>query len=158
MNDNQTLVGAKNEFGRSLPVYDDGYGPLWISRDSMGINGIVRARTWEEAYGICEDEFFPDCDLTHEELVKEYGFKREHVRVMNEAGEFVRWDLKETPCDDYVENPCFQEAYGFRNNAGGKNPIYSKDLNGDYLDRLTPELAKELGITLEIESQEEEVA
>lgn len=40
--------------GRKI-AYDDGYGPLWISRNSIGINGIVRARTWEDAYGICED-------------------------------------------------------------------------------------------------------
>jgi hypothetical protein len=143
----------------------------------MGINGIVRARTWEDAYGICEDEFFPDCDLTHEELIKEYGFTREHVRWIHplnadgtldqsteravalvdfplKEGQFVRWETVDTPCDDYVENECFQEAYGFRPNSGGKNPIYSKDINGDYLDRLTPELAKELGITLEIETLE----
>lgn len=60
--DEQRLVSVTNEFGRSIPVYDDGYGPLWIHRDSMGITGVVRARTWEDAYSICEDEFFPAGD------------------------------------------------------------------------------------------------
>ena len=48
--DGQTLVDAL--YGASqtyhIPVYDDGFGPLWISRNSLGINGIVRA-TAEEA-------------------------------------------------------------------------------------------------------------
>ena len=60
--DEQSLLSAKSRFGHAIPVYDDGFGPLWIHRDSMGISGIVRAQTWEDAYSICEDEFFPDAD------------------------------------------------------------------------------------------------
>ena len=77
--DGQSLTGAK--LGNyDIPVYDDGFGPLWIHRNSIGISGIVRAQTWEDAYGICEDEFFPDADISMEEIEKEYNFRIEHVR------------------------------------------------------------------------------
>ena len=174
--DDQNLLGATSRFGWSIKVYDDGYGPLWIHRDSMGISGIVRARTWEDAYSICEDEFFPDCDLTMEEIVKEYGFKREHVKVIRTAEgverdaelddypfdktgcSFVRWETRETPDPEaWSENELFCEAYGFRPNGPNKvggNSIYAKDLNGDVLDCLTPELLSTLEITLQIKNQE----
>jgi len=144
--DNQSLNGANSRFNFSIPTYDDGYGPLWIHRHSRGISGIVRARTWEDAYSICEDEFFPEADKTVEELVKEYGFKREHLKVVRDpsvivasehcaVGErferypedypdgklslsFVRWATVETPDSDaWSENELFCEAYGFRNSG-----------------------------------------
>lgn len=176
--DEQRLVGATSRHGYAIPTYDDGYGPLWVHRNRLGISGIVRARTWEEAYEICEDEFFPEADETMEEIVKEYGFRREHKKQIHDpvAGwreviksdypisEFaqIRWITQETPDDEsWPENELFQEAFGFRPNGPRdkeRDPIghgiYSKDLNGDCLDRLTPELAKELGITLQIENEE----
>jgi len=131
--DEQQLLGAKYRSGDEIPVYDDGFGPLWIHRDSIGISGIVRAQTWEDAYSICEDEFFPEADETLEELVKEYS-------------------------EDWSENELFQEVYGFRNNGPNAQDkhnhcIYAKDLNGDSLDRLTPELLANLGITLDIREE-----
>jgi hypothetical protein len=183
INDDQSLVGASRN-GYAIPTYDDGWGELYIHRDSMGISGIVRAKSWEDAYSICEDEFFPDCDLTHEEIVKEYGFKREHVKMIHDdvlgwrevtesdysdngkIPEFtsIRWETRETPdLEAWSENELFCEAYGFRPNGGDatfsrkegrRNPIYAKDLNGDSLDVLTPSLLAELGITLQIESNE----
>ena len=43
--DNQSFDGARyHQVEFAIKTYDDGYGPLWISRNSMGINGIVRAR------------------------------------------------------------------------------------------------------------------
>lgn len=174
--DDQNLVSATSRFGSPIKVYDDSYGPLWIHRDSMGISGIVRARTWEDAYSICEDELFPDCDLTMEEIVKEYGFKREHVKVIRTADgierdaelsdypfdktgcSFVRWETRETPDPEaWSENDLFCESYGFRPNGPNKvggNSIYSKDINGDVLECLTPELLSTLEITLQIENQE----
>lgn len=176
--DEQTLVGAKSRFGHAIPVYDDGYGQLFIHRDSMGISGIVRAQTWEDAYSICEDEFFPEASETVEEIEKEYGFKRRHAKIIkiHATGEeredtiedyplhknkpqwtFVRWQTIDTPDSQaWSENELFQEAFGFRPNGPNakdtlKHGIYAKDLNGDALDRLTPQLAAELGITLEIE-------
>lgn len=125
INDEQNLISAKGRFGHSIPTYDDGYGPIFIHRDSIGISGIVRARTWEDAYSICEDEFFPDADMTHEEMVKEFG-------------------------ENYTDDACWQESFGFRSNSGAKNPIYAKDINGDSLELLTPQLLADLEITLEI--------
>lgn len=189
INDTQSLVGATSRFGNKIAVYDDGYGPLFIHRDSMGISGIVRAKTWEDAYSICEDEFFPEADETIEQFVKEYGFRREHVKVIHplkdgeidrsvikdsemadyeaaggnlREGQFVRWETRETlDPDAWPENELFCESFGFRPNGPNatdtvKHGIYAKDLNGDWLHLLTPELIKELEITLEIKNEEEQ--
>lgn len=144
--DGQTLKSAKYRSGYPIAVYDDGFGPLWISRCSIGINGIVRAQTWEDAYGICEDEFFPEADETMEEIIKEYGFRREDIKIVKDAsvltatdlcgaGEreerypedypdgklaptFVRWATRKTPDPEaWVDNELFQEAFGFRPNG-----------------------------------------
>jgi hypothetical protein len=178
--DGQELVGAKYQSGYELQTYDDGFGPLWVSRNSIGINGIVRAQTWEDAYSICEDEFFPEADETIDQIVKEYGFKREHVKIVRDASgersarypedypngelavEFVRWETIETPSSDaWAENELFQESFGFRPNGPNvrdthKHGIYSKDLSGDSLDRLTPELLSDLGIVLDIKLEAQE--
>ena len=134
INDSQSLVSAKSRFGHSIRVYDDGFGPLFIHRDSIGISGIVRAQTWEDAYGICEDEFFPSADS--DAFDKPYSELTPH------------------------EQACWDESYGYRpNGIGGPTPktdagVYAKDLNGDSLDLLTPELLASLEITLQIESNE----
>jgi len=134
--DSQAIVSAKTRFGHNIPVYDDGYGPLFIHRDSMGISGIVRAQTWEDAYSICEDEFFPSGD--------EVAFE-EMKRIE---------DLPEGSEKDHAQE-CWDEAFGYRDNTrlmpdGSLSSIYAKDLNGDSLDRLTPAMLAELGIALEI--------
>ena len=172
INDSQQLVKVTNQYGRELPIYDNGFGPLWVHRDSGGINGVVRTQTWEDAYEICEDEFFPEADETIDELKKDYGFQRESVKIIRDKytsderpaqpsdyplGEFqfVRWETKETPDPEaWIDNGLFQEAYGFRPNGPRKGDkhnhgIYAKDLNGDYLDALTPAMVKELGLTIE---------
>jgi hypothetical protein len=183
--DGQTLDSAMYEpSGYAIETYDNGYGPLWISRNSLGINGIVRAKTFEDAYGICEDEFFPEASETITELQAEYGFTREHVKIVKDpsvlvatdvsgVGErvekypedypdgklvptFVRWATIETPNSEaWMDNELFQEAYGFRPNGPNvrdvqKHGIYSKDLNGDYLELLTSELIEQIGIKLTI--------
>ena len=143
--DDELLVSASRH-GCDIPVYDDGFGPLWIHQNSIGISGIVRARTWYEAYEICEDEFFPEADETVDELRKEYGFKREDFKVVRdtsvtEAGEhtavgerlavypddypdgklkpeFIRWETVETSDPDaWSENDLFCEAFGLRPNG-----------------------------------------
>jgi hypothetical protein len=139
INDEQSLISASSRFGHAIPIYDDGYGPLFVHRDSMGISGIVRSRTWEDAYSICEDEFFPSGDG---ESCKEM----ERIDALPEGSE-----------KDHAQ-ACWEEAYGFRSNArrmpdGSLSSIYAKDLNGDRLDLLTPELLEMLEITLVIESE-----
>lgn len=86
ISDGDQLVSAHYKNSEyPIQTYDDGFGPIYISRNSIGINGIVRAQTWEDAYGICEDEFFPEADETIDDLVKEYGFKREHKKVVKDG-------------------------------------------------------------------------
>lgn len=138
--DSQSLIGARSRFGSTIPVYDDGFGPLFIHRDSMGVSGIVRAQTWEDAYSICEDEFFPDAD-------KEAGEEMERIGAMPEGKE-----------RDHAQ-ACWDESYGFRPNGrrtvdGKYSHIYAKDLNGDRLESLTPALLAELEISLEIQDNE----
>ena len=176
--DEQSLVSAQFNHGTPIQTYDDGFGPLFILRDSMGVQGIIRAQTWEDAYSIAEDEMFPDCDLTMEEIVKEYGFKREHIHIIRDSSgmerrvqlsdypfsetgcSFVRWETIETPDSEaWSENELFCEAYGFRPNGARDHKvpmshIYAKDLNGESLDILTAELVAGLGITLNIQSNE----
>lgn len=170
LTDNQRLVSAKTKQGTPVPIYDDSWGPLWIHRDSTGILGVVRAQTWEDAYSICEDEFFPEADETVEELEAEYSTiwmsprecwdfinpnrpfhtlkPHEQNMVLKNSGMQVVFDRH------WSEHPCFQEAYGFRPNGPNsrdarKHGIYAKDLNGDWLDPLTDELIAELGLVLE---------
>lgn len=139
--DDQQLISASTRFGHPIPVYDDGFGPLWIHRDSMGISGIIRAQTWGDAYSIAEDEFFPAADEEAEE-------EMQRIEAMEEG-----------PEKDHAQ-ACFDEAYGFRDNSrrmedGTLSTIYARDLNGDALDKLTPALVAELEITLEIKPWEQ---
>lgn len=171
------LNSARFESGTPIPVYDDGSGTLYIHRDSLGISGIVRADSWEDAYSICEDEFFPEASETIEEIRAEYNKTCEHVKIisdtlgtnrpatpadypLNETGcTFVRWDTVETPApegeDVWPENELFCESFGFRPNGprtGDEHGhgIYAKDLNGDSPEELTEELRAALGIVLEL--------
>lgn len=104
----------------------------------MGISGIVRAASWEDAYSICEDEFFPAGDEdANEESTK--------IEAMPEG-----------PDRDHAQ-ACWDEAYGYRGTSrrmqdGSMSCIYAKDLNGDSLDRLTPDLVAQLGINFVIEA------
>lgn len=177
ISDGQRLVSAHYTSGYEIPIYDDGYGPVWIFRCSIATLGIVRARSWKDAYSICEDEFFSEADESLEDLIKEYGFKRENVKiVLGPDGEreatsedypngklavpFVRWETRETPDPEaWMENELFQESYGFRPNGANVQDkhghgIYQRDLNGESLDQLTPELLARLEITLEIKEEE----
>ena len=170
INDELEFVGATRN-GHPIKTYDDTWGELYISRDSMGINGIVRAASWEDAYSICEDEFFRE--VTAEEMAE---FEKEYSTVYASGRELWKFETglsdvvwfnaltkeekgryfpgREIPFDSaeggWSEHPCWQEAYGFMGNAGKEGTgIYHRDLNGDYLDVLTPDLAAELEITIE---------
>jgi len=149
--DEQSFDGATYSGGNyTIKTYDDGSGPLWLSRNSIGINGIVRAQTWEDAYSICEDEFFPEADETLAEIIQEYGFKRKHVKIVRDTTvlvatetcgvgeriaapsdyapslipEFIRWETIETPDPDaWADNELFQESFGFRPNGPNKTDV-----------------------------------
>lgn len=175
--DNQSIVKVTDKNGRDIPFYDDGYGPLYVYFERCGhfsfVAGIVRAMSFQDAYEIVEDEFLPEADLSMEEIIKEYGFRRESVRVvqstegekylelgeMPEEGEsFVRWHTKETPdADAWSENELFQEAYTFRPSGPKTGDVHghgiaSKDLNGVYLRRVSAADADEF--TIEISTEE----
>ena len=138
--DAHSIITVNSRFGYPVAFWDDGSGPLWIHRDSMGITGIIRAQTWEDAYSAAEDELFPAGDEDAAEAMREIeatpeGEERDHLQA------------------------CFDEVYGYRGSArqmpdGTLSSIYSKDLNGDSLDPLTDELAEQLEITLEIDDNE----
>lgn len=53
LTDEHTLDEITNQWGNRERIYDDGYGPLWVHLDSMGITGIVRA-SMEDATSVAE--------------------------------------------------------------------------------------------------------
>jgi hypothetical protein len=175
------LTGACHHRGNvKIATYDQGWGKVYIMRNSMGIQGITRCICWEDAWEICEDEFFPEADETVKEIEKDHRtiyksgrelwlHERKNVKdawkkfqklsesekaaIYARRGKDVKWHAH------FSEHPCFQEAYGFRPNGPNKRDkhghgIYAKDLNGESLEVLTEELAAELGIILCIEPWE----
>lgn len=38
--DDESLVGVLNRHGSPVKFYDDGYGPMFILRDSMGLTAV----------------------------------------------------------------------------------------------------------------------
>jgi hypothetical protein len=175
--DNQSIVKVTDKNGREIPFYDDGYGPLFVHHDQCGhfsfVSAIVRAMSFEDAYGIVEDEFLPEADESLDEIIKEYGFKRESVRVVKtgngekylEPGEmpsegerFVGWHTKETPDPDaWPENELFQEAFTFRPNGPKTGDVHrhgiaSRNLEGVHLREVREADAEEF--TIEISTEE----
>ncbi len=182
--DGQDLKAVHHtRWGEPKPVdhYDDGFGPLWVYRNSSEMLVVVRAQKLEEAWAIIEDEFMPACDLTHEELVKEFATEYMSGRELwlhQQADKEVAWEYWNTlgPEDrdkifsmpgmevpfgkDYSEHPCFQEQYGFRPSGarrekdGSLSHIYCKDMRGESLERLTLEGIKHLELVLTIETED----
>lgn len=101
--DSQKLIGATRN-GHAIKTYDDGFGPLWISRDSMGICGIVRARTWYDANDICEDEFFPEASETLDEMRKEYGYREINEKVVRDTAYGVHTEIIDRDGFNFVFN------------------------------------------------------
>ena len=133
LNDNQCLKGATSD-NHTLATYDDGSGHLYITRNSMGLTGIIRADSWEDAYSIDDDEFQPTADP-------------DDCKLSEDASE--------------DEQNAWQEAYGFRpsgpNHTEGDRGIFARDLNGDHLDALTQEHMDQYGIKLEVTTDWESI-
>lgn len=110
--------------GLDIATWDDGIGPLWIMRDSMGVVGIIRAQTWEDAFSCAVDELLPDGEMPPEQF------------------------------EDAHEEACWEEANSWRGgtpcNPRLELPVASHDLNGEVLDALTPAFMRELGISIEL--------
>lgn len=177
--DEQSLDSAAYASGTPIKTYDDGYGPLWVHQNSLGITGIVRARTWEDAYSICEDEFFPAGDDFDPEEFKTIYMSRRELWLHEHGNSWEAWQAlteqerdeivyhgsgKDVPfAGEFSDHPCWQEQYGFRNNArkeadGTLSSIYAKDINGDRLEPLTPEFARELGVVVKVSTPKEELS
>lgn len=98
--------------------YDDGSGKLYIMRSSMGVDGIVRATTREDAYQAAVDELLSDGDE----------------------------DIPED--DQSHEYACWEEGNAFRSSGTSSNPkfkshIAALDTNGQSLDLLTDKLIED---------------
>jgi hypothetical protein len=172
--DNQIVTSVKDRSGNEVPFYDNGFGPLWLYSSSCGnftyAAAAVRAENETDAWEIVQDEFLPECDMTMEEIIKEYGFRRDRVRIMRSpvgleftddgspidpACAFVRWDTIDTPDPNaWMENHVFQECCTFRPNGARTKDVIGhgiawRDINGDFLRHAR--LGDELVITLETE-------
>ena len=123
----QYLDSATNRWDNPIKVYDDGIGPLWVYRNSLGIVGIVRAQTWEDAYDTILDEIL--VPLSPED-VEEYAYDPDG------GGNRERGELA--------------EGHHYMANAGTSTGIVSTDLNGESLDELTPEMVADWDIKLVI--------
>lgn len=116
------IIGATHN-DQPLRFWDDGFGPTWVYRDTMGVVGVVRANSWADAYQCVIDEIMPDADPEDAEI----------------------WD-----------GETLAEGYHFRSSGVPSaeelnSHVAQEDLNGSMLQRLTPDLANELGIALKIE-------
>lgn len=129
-------IKIRNEYGRFLKFYDDGNGPLWIFRNSMGIVGVVRAQTEGGAYECCEDELMTPIEPA--EVYEAYGFNSQA-----EYDAALRSPHKAKDGFDLVEGYSYQA-----NSSPNSTGIVSHDLNGEALDLLTPELMDRLELTL----------
>jgi hypothetical protein len=129
--DSHRLVCARFKgSGTAIDIYDDGWGPLWMSVNSISFDGIVRARTWDDAYQIAVDE------------------------LLNDGDEDIPED------DQSHEYACWSEANTFRSgtpaNPKLKSTVAAIDLNGQDVVPLTEELLEDHGIELDIRPWEEE--
>lgn len=104
--------------------YDDGDGPLWLYRDAGGLLAIVRARTWHDAWSVCEDEILDDADESDIEYAE----------------------------DGSLPEGTNYRPNGSGSNAWNKTDIYSEDLNGSILEPLTADLMERLSIVVTWES------
>jgi len=119
--DDQTLVAILDGH-REMRIYDDGSGPLWSYREYLGILGIVRAETWEDAYECVLDAIMDDADETDPE---------NHPDEDGSLPEGIHYRPNGSPGVNGLESG-----------------LASEDLNGSSLDLLTDEMLDELDLTI----------
>jgi hypothetical protein len=118
----------------AIPVWDEGWGPLWVVMQSCGNfslpAGLIRARTWEEAWEAAIDEVFASPD--EDELAK-------YQKAMEENG-----------TDDLPDLP---DGWQYRGSGSPSNEKtfpavsgYLCDTSDCTLDRLTMDIVKEHNI------------
>ena len=99
-----------------LRTWDDGFGPLWVYLESLGPVGVVRARTWEDAYACVVDEIMDDADPSDPDT---------YARSYDETAE-----------EGELAEGCTCRANGVPSNPALRSPIAREDLNGSRLVRL----------------------
>ena len=169
--DDQALESAASEHGTSIRTYDDGNGPLYVYRTSLGVTGIVRAMSWHDAYDCVLDDILTPIDAS--DIPDAYGafdYLRDHPILgkfwrTGEDGGSSSWKLKRvTPSQLAAEvfacrskapdfAPELIEGYQYQPNATDTG-IVSIDLNGESLDLLTPEFIDQSEIVLTIVDDE----
>lgn len=98
-----------------MRYWDEGWGKLWIYRESLGPIGIVRAHTWEEAYQYVVDEIMDDADESNPD-----SYARSYDKTADEG------ELAEG----------VQYRSGVPSNDGLNSDLAQEDLNGSSLDLL----------------------
>ena len=123
INNERSLTGA-TVHDNPLRVWDDGFGPLWVYLETLGAVGVVRAKTWEDAYDCVVDEIMDDADMSDPD---------NHPDV-----------------DGNLPEGLYYRSSGVPSNEGLESLIASSDLNGSRVELLTTTLAEELGIEVQV--------
>jgi hypothetical protein len=133
--DNQTIISVENANGFSVKFYDEGYGPLFLWHSQLGnfsfLAGVIRAPKLHEAYDILCDQFLPECDMSMDEIIDEYG-------------------------EGFSENESFCNEYGFRPNGPNSSDkhghgIYQLDWSNEYLSKANGDIT---GLTIKYRTEE----
>lgn len=131
------LTGATNRFDNEIAVYDDSLGPLWICGEEFGPSWIIRALSFEAAYGIWTDE---RPTIPQEEVHEAYGFDSD--------ADMVKCD---TECrEGSREYPDLIEGYSYQDNASDTGIVATGHY--EWLHELTPAFLHESEIRLKIEA------
>lgn len=120
--------------GHPLRFWDDGFGPLWVYSETLGALGVVRAKSWEDAFSACQDEIMDGA--TFAEMVESCDLSAEDIAEIESGGDLP-------------------DGYQFRSSGEPSNgklhgELCCEDINGCSLERLTPELAAALELTVNV--------
>jgi hypothetical protein len=126
LTDERSLTAVRTRFDNPVRIWDEGWGPLWVYRETLGVVGVVRARTWEEAHECVVDEIMCDADLDDPDNQPD---------EQGNLPEGLHWRSNGVPSQE-----------------GLSSPLAAEDLNGSLLDALTDELAEELGLQIEADA------
>ncbi len=99
----------------------------------MGLVGIVRAQSWEDAYSIVEDEFLHV--VSNDQIYEAYGFDSQSD-----------FDARDKANDDTMD---LIEGYSYQSNSTGSG-IVEHDLNGEQLSPLTVEACENWKININV--------
>lgn len=99
-----------NSYGRTLPMWDECFGELWLYVESLGIVGVIRAQSWEEAYECAIDELMHDADPSDPDT---------YARSYDPSAQ-----------EGELAEGCHYRGNGEPSNPALSSPIACEDLNG----------------------------